>query len=147
MKEIAGNVIILLLICVAVVFLSIAGTLLVLESNDVIEIVNGDVQSIEYEHECEISWDTTVSGGAAAIINPGEPDEEVLLWRDCQLWELNDESSEVLSLQCFDTDVATLIHEMIVDEEMQGHLLRHGVSQDEIDFIEKKFRDDCLIRH
>lgn len=147
MKSITGNVLVLLAVVLCTVFLSVVTTLLVLEHNETIEIVDGDVQPIEYVgHPFELSWDTTISGGASAIINPGEPDEEIFLWRDCQVWELNNQSADILSLKSFDSDVATLIYTTFTDEEWQGHLLRHGATQEEIDFVIAKFKDESLIR-
>jgi hypothetical protein len=55
------------------------------------------------------------------------------------LYEYTDVSQEVLSSSLFRRDISEIILKLTSDPEMRGHLIRHGLSEKEIDAIARHF--------
>lgn len=84
--------------------------------------------------ELSLNWDTPVV--SEWITGEGE---KIGADSTTTLYEYTDVSQELLSSSLFRRDISEVILKPTSDPEMRGHLVRHGMSEREIDAIARHF--------
>ncbi len=93
------------------------------------------------QSECvELRWDTPV----------------VHEWSDCNgtvlgeytttLYEYTDDSQSIARLEASEQEVSTLVNWMATDPVMRGHLIRHGVTAEKLDYMATHFEAEPQLK-
>ena len=92
-------------------------------------------------------WVSPLDAGQQMVLSTDTP--VVGVWRDSKgvevgryhttLGQLHDVSAQITDHEARLADIEALIHEMVTDPKMRGHLVRHDVSERELDMLARRF--------
>lgn len=88
---------------------------------------------LEAEADLVLRWDTPV------VHEWRDQDGTVIGSYEATLYDYSNDSMQIGKLKQFDEELATLVHYFASDPVMRGHLVRHGVTDEQLDAMAARF--------